>query len=121
MEQMLLLSATWVSGALIVGWLVGRSSWSSRKKKIAGLCIAYLTLIGVFGHIYHDLYIRKHERFAFGSEVLQTRRDESSDSRQEDIKRISSGLAALEQIVEELRDNSKLTLQIRCNGVVPFR
>ena len=84
------------------------SRLSSQRLKLAALCISYLALIGTFGHVYHYLYRRNQNRFAFVSEVADRRRLEITDARDIEKKRLLRLLAALNQLPTELESGQVL-------------
>lgn len=93
--------AKWLVSGILAYYFV-RSHLGMQRRKLFGLCLTYVVLLGMFGHIYHYLYLKDHHMFAFSADVSDTRRTELAETRTREIERLTVVLRALNQLPSEI-------------------
>jgi hypothetical protein len=102
MVTLILRVAAWIAAGLVAALFLRWRLSSRRRGRIANLAIAYIVLLGVFGHLYQYLYDVDHSRFVFASEILSTRRLEIAAANAEEADKLKKLITAVTQLSDEL-------------------
>ena len=105
MTSVLIDCGVWVAAVTLLAMLL-RYLFTGKRWRLAAMFLAYICVIGGFGHIYQYVYGVDTTHFTFASDVLRTRREELAIGRRFDSERINRLEIAFDNLADEVAKGS---------------